>query len=196
MKRCCRFFLITLCLFLSCKGDPQPVQPKVEKPVAPVQQSQAKPPEPVKVPEPVKAPEPVSNHSTPAFDPSTISREEKDTTKTEIQQLIQQLDNIIRAKNYNAWVEYLDPEYFAAISSREHLDRASQSPVLVKQNIVLKSARDYFTHVVVPSRANDRVDDIEFISQNRVKAFTINNSGSRLRLYDLEKSQKGWMIIN
>jgi hypothetical protein len=48
----------------------------------------------------------------------------------------------------------------------------------------------------VPSRANDRVDDIEFISQKRVKAYTVSQKGERLRLYDLEKTNEGWKIIN
>ena len=132
----------------------------------------------------------------PAFDPSSISQEQKDTAKLEIQQLIQKLNGIIREKNYNGWVSYLDTGFFATINSKEYLDRVSQSPVLVKQKIVLKSARDYFNHVVVPARTNDRVDDIEFISRNRVKAYTVNAAGNRLRLYDLEKTENGWKIIN
>jgi len=56
--------------------------------------------------------------------------------------------------------------------------------------------------VVVASRAETgvRVDDIEFISLNRVQAFTVttNRAGEevRLRLYDLEKIGNSWTIIN
>ena len=114
----------------------------------------------------------------------------------EIQQLTQRLNGIIKAKNFNSWVSYLDSSYLATINSREFLETVSKSAVLVKQNIVLNSAHDYFNHVVVPSRANSRVDDIEFVSQNRVKAYTIDNKGNRLRLYDLEKTGVGWKIIN
>jgi len=114
----------------------------------------------------------------------------------EIQQLTQRLNGIIRAKDYNTWVTYLDPAYLARINSREFLETVSKSPAMVKQNIVLNSAFDYFNHVVVPSRANSRVDDIEFISQNRVKAYTIDSKENKLRLYDLEKTGAGWKIIN
>jgi len=114
----------------------------------------------------------------------------------EIQQLTQRLNGIIRAKNYNSWVTYLDPAYLATINSREFLETVSKAEVLVKQKIVLNSAYDYFINVVVPSRANSRVDDIEFISQNRVKAYTIDAKANRLRLYDLEKTGAGWKIIN
>jgi hypothetical protein len=67
---------------------------------------------------------------------------------------------------------------------------------LKNQKIVLKSLEDYFLYVVVPSRANDRVDDIEFIGQNRVKAYTITSKGQRLRLYELEKTAGNWNIVN
>jgi uncharacterized protein YigE (DUF2233 family) len=59
----------------------------------------------------------------------------------------------------------------------------------------LSNARDYFIHVVVPSRANSRVDDIEFVDTKRVKAFMVTSQGQRLRLYDLEDFGEGWKIV-
>ncbi|MCL1927473.1 MAG: hypothetical protein FWG07_01590 [Treponema sp.] len=205
MKRLGSLFLVILCLFLSCYDPPPPVKsdpPKVPEQTQPVQQNQnqqpqipAEPVQPVQIEQIVEA-APESPSPVEYFDPASITQEERDTAKIEIQQLIQRLNGIIRAKNYNAWVTYLDSGYFTTISSKDFLDRVSQSTVLVRQKIVLKSAQDYFNHVVVPSRANDHVDDIEFVSPSRVKAYTVNNTGSRLRLYDLEKAEEGWKIIN
>ncbi len=130
------------------------------------------------------------------FDPSSISPEVFDSTKAEVQALILLLNEIIRERNFNTWKTYLSARYEDAVSNPLFLDRVSQSTILRRQNIVLKTLRDYFIHVVVPSRANDRVDDIEFFGTNRVKAYTINNKGQRLRLYDLELTQEGWKIIN
>ncbi|MDR2210694.1 MAG: hypothetical protein LBO65_04400 [Spirochaetaceae bacterium] len=177
------FALIVLLTLFSCGGDPpaRGAEP-------PPRTAQAGPGAPT-VPAAASNPEPV-------FDPSSITREEHDSTKLEIQQLIQRLNNIIRGRNYNAWVSYLDNSYLATISSPEYLEQVSRSTVLVRQKIVLNSAQDYFNHVVVPSRDNDRVDEIEFISRTRVKAYTINNAGNRLRLYDLERTGTGWKIIN
>jgi hypothetical protein len=177
--------LIISCGLFSCRGDPQPVQtsPVTDIGNTPVQQAPASNSQPPPAPAEV-------------FNPASISKEEKDTAMLEIQQLIQRLNGIIRARNYNAWVSYLDPGYFALISSPDHLEQISKSAVLVRQRITLKSAQDYFNHVVVPSRTNSRVDDIEFISQNRVKAYMMDNTGTRLRLYDLEKTVAGWKIIN
>jgi hypothetical protein len=130
------------------------------------------------------------------FDPKSIPREEFNTAKTDVQQLIQRLNRIIRAKDYKGWLSYLSADYLARISSSVYLDEASNQPKLVQQGIVLKSANDYFTHVVVPSRANDRVDDIEFISRNSIKALTLSSKGEKLLLYKLERTEEGWKIIN
>lgn len=130
------------------------------------------------------------------FDPNSISRELFDSTKIDVQRFIGDLNAIIQGKNYSAWKKTLSPGFLAEISSRQYLQHASESVALKSRGIVLRSPEDYFTHVVIPSRANSRVDDIEFVSQTRVKAFTINSNGLRLRLYDLEKTGNTWLIIN
>jgi hypothetical protein len=130
------------------------------------------------------------------FDPGSISQEVFDSTKVDVQHFIADLNRIIRSRNYDVWVSHLGEVYFAGISSPEFLTGMSEQPRFKNQKIVLKTARDYFTHVVVPSRQNDWVDDIEFVSPTRVKAYTINPEGKRLRLYDLENSGNTWKIIN
>ena len=192
MKRVCLISFILFFSLFACKSEPEPVPEEKPQSVLPVEQ----PKQPV---QDTPIPGPAKPQST-VFDPSSISQQERDKAKMEIQELIKQLNGIIRAKNYNSWVNYLDNDYFAAINSPEFLERVSKSPAMVRQKIILKTAQDYFYHVVVPSRTNDRVDDIEFISMNRVKAFivNINKNGEeeRLRLYDLEKTGTGWKIIN
>jgi hypothetical protein len=135
-----------------------------------------------------------------SFDSGNISEELYNTTKAEVQTLIDNLNGIIRNKDYEAWVDYLDTAYFAGITSPEYLREVSNSAALKSQKIILKTPRDYFTHVVVPSRSNsrvnDRVDDIEFITYDRVKAYTVTEKGQRVRLYDLGKTGSGWKILN
>ncbi|MCX7655709.1 MAG: hypothetical protein N2Z76_04200 [Treponemataceae bacterium] len=130
------------------------------------------------------------------FDPRTVTKEEYDTTKTEVQQLIERLNLIIRNRDFNGWVAYLSPAYRESLSDPDFLAQVSESARLKNEKIVLRSLQDYFIYVVVPSRANDRVDDIEFIGQKRVKAYTVTSKGQRLRLYDLEKRDGQWKIIN
>jgi hypothetical protein len=178
-----KWFLLLFPLlgFFSCAGEPEPVEP--EEPVLVEEFYQ----EPVVV----EVPKEEEN-----FDPATITEEVFADTLGEVQRFIEDLNGLISGKNFNSWLAYLGDTYRQMINSPEYLQRISEMPTLKKQGIVLKSAEDYFSQVVVPSRANARVDDIEFVSQNRVKAFTLDRNGTRLRLYDLEKGQENWKIIN
>ncbi|MCL2721052.1 MAG: hypothetical protein FWD47_06895 [Treponema sp.] len=134
------------------------------------------------------------------FDPRTVSEAQYASTRIEVQQFIENLNQIIRNRNFQAWRACLSPEYLAEISSAENLRQISEQPAMRTRNIVLRNVEDYFIHVVVPSRANSRVDDIEFITANRVNAFTINVNSrgeeQRLRLYALERVNNTWTIIN
>jgi hypothetical protein len=181
---------LTAVFVLSCGSDPEPQVPiepvQTEEPAGPVETPAQESAEVLKEPQ----------ASAETFDPASITREEFDITKVEVQHLIQKLNDIIKAKNYASWVSYLEEDYFRLISSREYLDRINRTDRMRKANLVLRNARDYFNNVVVPSRTNDRVDDIEFVSHSRVKAYTISQKGERLRLYDLEKTNEGWKIIN
>jgi hypothetical protein len=137
---------------------------------------------------------------TDVFDPTKISQAQYNLTRDEVQKFIEEQNKIIREKNFEAWKRSLSSEYFSGISSEDNLRQISEQPAMKTRRIVLRTAQDYFEHVVVPSRADLRVDEIEFISANRVKAFTVttNKAGEeqRLRLYDLEKINNSWTIIN
>ena len=144
-----------------------------------------------------------------SFDPNNISESLFETTKTDIQTLIRELDAIIKARNYDAWLGYLSESHRQEMSSptfledrTEELYRRNQlvaaamgkNPRTVERQ-TLRTLRDYFDNVVVPSRANDRVDDIAFISETKIRAYTVNNRGVRLILYDLERIGDTWKII-
>ena len=134
------------------------------------------------------------------FDPTAVTEQQYTSTMEEVQAFISELNRIISTRNYQAWRARLSPEYLAKISSPEFLNDVSETPAMKTRRIVLRSAEEYFIHVVVPSRQNSRVDDIEFEGRNRVKAFTVNTNRAgeevRLRLYDLEKVNDSWIIIN
>jgi hypothetical protein len=166
-------FLAVLCIFISCNSSAKPQNTdKTEK----------------------------KEKASAQTGPMKISKAEYDSTKIDVQHFIEELNQIIRRKDYNAWKAALSRDYFDQIASPENLQQVSELPAMKTRGITLKSAEDYFINVVVPSRANSRVDDIEFIGEHRVKAFTVmtNNSGEeqRLRLYDLEKTGNIWKIIN
>jgi hypothetical protein len=133
------------------------------------------------------------------FDPRSITVEEKETTMDEMRLLITEINRVIRAKDYEGWFSYLADDFIAAITSPDYLAELSESSQQLRgQKIVLKTPQDYFTHVVVASRENIRVDasldDIEFLSHNRVKAYTLNARKQRLRLFEFVKAGDAWKI--
>jgi hypothetical protein len=179
-------FILTVILAFSCGSNPKPEQrqeDKVDTVETGVRETTV---------QTVKAEE--------TFNPSSVSREYYDTTMDEVRHFINDLNHVIGSRNYNSWRAALSDGYFNEISSQEYLQQLSEQPAMKTRRIVLRTPQDYFTYVVVPSRANSRVDAIEFINRNRVKAFTVttNRAGEvqRLRLYDLEKIGNTWKIIN
>ncbi|MCL2410465.1 MAG: hypothetical protein FWC97_02365 [Treponema sp.] len=140
------------------------------------------------------------NYEENFFDPATISYEHFVSTKEDVQEFIEMLNQLIRNRDYEAWKSHLSPGYLEAITSEENLRRLSGLPAMRMRRIVLRTSQDYFNHVVVPARANLRCDDIEFIGENRVRAFTIrtNRAGEEHReiLYNLERVGNTWIIIN
>ena len=141
-------------------------------------------------------PEPDFEEAPVTVNPIIVSQEVYDSTKIDLQKLIENLNEIIRSKDYKAWVTHLSEEYFETIKSKTFLSEKSDTPLLKVNKIVLRSPQEYFNTVVVPSRANDHVDDIEFISPDNVKAYTVTSTGAKLRLYDLVKINGVWKIAN
>lgn len=161
--------------------------------------------EPTNTPIPEASPE-----ATPTFKPTPTpfpTVEEKDPnvstaevseavyTKTfeEIEELIYELNSIIKAAEYEKWLEYLTDAYIADLSDPQTLADYSQKPILKKYNIVLKDLEDYFKFVVVPSRSNVRVDDLVFMDENHIKAIMVIGD-QRIILYLLEKINDHWLI--
>jgi len=182
MRRYCWYLLLLPLVLTVCTSPPETVK---EAPIA-------------------TAP----NKEEPGSDSVLVSQEVYDHTLTEVKLFVDSLNTIIRNKNYSGWRNALSDRLFAHISSPEFLGNASESNLLRSKKIVLKTPGDYFTNVVVPSRSNSQVDEIEFTVKGTVKVYYLerlekkSNSGAvtvevrRLRLYELEKSGDTWKIID
>ncbi len=116
-------------------------------------------------------------------------------TKTfeEIETFIESLNNIISEKDYETWVTHLSDDYIAKTSDPDYLRDQSSMPILKKNNISLKSLKDFFFYVVVPSRIEAGLDDIEFIDEDHVKAISIVRNKRGL-LYLLVRVGITWKI--
>jgi hypothetical protein len=130
----------------------------------------------------------------PTFDPSAVSAATKKATFTNIRAFIDNLNQIIRRKDFDSWEANLTDGYIHYYSDPAVLHQFSQYPVIKNQGIELKTLKDFFLYVVYPARQNDRVDDIDFIGENLVKAITISPTGERNILYILEKQGETWKI--
>ncbi len=123
----------------------------------------------------------------------TVSDEIYSKTFSDIEALIEKLNQIIKASNFTEWKKYLTKEYIEFYSSQENLKLVSDTPTLKKYKIVLRSLNDYFTYVVVPSRSDVQLDDISFIDDNNVKAY-MQIDGEPVVLYTLINIDGNWKI--
>lgn len=114
-------------------------------------------------------------------------------TFDEVQQVIADLTALINAADYDGWKSYLTEEYIARTSDPVFLAKASSSGVLQKSGIVLHSLRDYFENVVVRSRIQASLDDINFVDATHVKALTIVD-GRPVILYYLVQEDGRWKV--
>lgn len=121
------------------------------------------------------------------------TQETYDRTFSEVEETIGRLNEIIRERDFEEWKSYLTENYKRTMSSPEKLEELSSHRILQRNNIVLQSLEDYFSYVVVPSRANARLDDLVFRNDDRVEAIMIIQ-GQRVILYQLRKVNGTWKI--
>lgn len=122
-----------------------------------------------------------------------VTKAEYNKTFEDVRQLIETLNHIIAARDYKEWLRYLTSKYVETYSSPKTLERISNEPMLKRYNLRVTSLKEYFLDVVVPSRANARLDDLDFVDKSQVKAITIID-GQRYILYDLRLVDGGWKV--
>ena len=166
---------------------------KVEEPPAKVEEPPMKP-EPVKEPVVEVKPKPVEEKNTviAEFEGVTITKETYDQTKTEMEKIVEKLNRITATKDYAQWTTFLSEEYKQQYSQPLTLRKVSEA--LPVKGIKLKSLRDYFMYVFVPSRQNVRVDDIRFVSPTRVDVI-MKQANVSLLVYGLENINGSWKLI-
>ena len=132
-----------------------------------------------------------------------VSTEVYDQTLVEVKEFIDGLNRTIRRRDFSGWKDACSAEYYSQVSSREFLDHAYKQSALLQSKLPrLRDVNAYFENVVVPSRANSRVDEIAFEAEDRVKAYylatikfqdqTVNRW---LTVYDLIRIGDEWKIL-
>ncbi len=157
------------------------------------------PVEPVVVVEPVvtAVPEPIPEvipPSPPASDVFQVSEEKYTTSLKEIRDLVDRLNATISSKDIEEWKNHLDSTYLKKYSDAVFLKAVSNDSAVLKQySIRLKTLKDYFEWVVVPSRSKVMVDEIRFVDEERVEAYTLIKN-QKILLYQLKLYGKEWKI--
>jgi hypothetical protein len=124
----------------------------------------------------------------------SVSRELYNQTFTEVLHFLKEVDAIIAARNFKAWKAHCTAGYLALYSDPARLRELSQKPNLKDRRIVLKSLEDYFEYVFIPSRVETKLDKIDFIEKNRVKAIAIIDNIPYI-VYFLEKDENNsWKL--
>jgi hypothetical protein len=137
--------------------------------------------------------ETITNEETTSEEELIISDELYTKTFEDVESIILKVTAIINKKNYLDWLSYLTSEYINHYNSKIILDEISSTPFLKKNNIKLLSLEDYFNYVVVPSRSNARLDEINFIDSKRIKAYMIIGE-KKIILYYMENIDNQWKI--
>ena len=184
MKNLILLSMMTLFLF-SCKTTETPV----EEPIQIAEETVEEPVE-IKAEEPeveeVKEPETTVNEGI------EVSEDLYNKTFDEIEDLIKEVTQLIRKKNFNGWKKFLSEKYIETVGSAEHLREVSESPSL-KDVVELENLRDYFQWVVVPSRASARLDEIIFKDEEHVTAYMYIEE-NRTILFQFELLDNEWTI--
>ncbi len=129
----------------------------------------------------------------PEAEEFVVTEEVYSKTFDEIEVFIRNLNKIIRNEDYDTWLSYLSEDYIERTGDPEYLKQQSEQPLLKKSNVRLSSLRDYFTYVVVPSRTQAQLDEIEFIDESQVRAFAMIRNTKAL-LYLLVRENGDWKI--
>ncbi|MCK5152932.1 MAG: hypothetical protein KAQ93_01115 [Spirochaetales bacterium] len=124
---------------------------------------------------------------------NTLNESEIQKAETDISELIQELNELIASKNFNEWKNYLSADYIEYYSDPDVLKEKSQSPLLTKYKIVLRSLEDYFNYVVVGSRQNVQLDEIKALDRDRIKAYMFINNKAVI-IYELIRIDNNWKI--
>ncbi|MDR1315556.1 MAG: hypothetical protein LBK13_01675 [Spirochaetales bacterium] len=175
----CFFALVVLAVFgvFGCTSDAPPKPAEAPAVAAPV-------------PEP-----PLVQTEDPAV---KVTQEEYDKTFAEVEEVIQELNTTIKAKNIRKWESYLTQRFRDSVLSPKNLAELNDSPLLKRNNIRISNLQGFFEFVVVPSRANVRLDDLKFTDANRVQAYMtiVSKDGVEedILIYQLEKTGDAWKV--
>ncbi len=111
--------------------------------------------------------------------------------KNAILAIINELADVMKSYNYNAWLTYLDDASISYWSKKPNLS-AAQKKLPVK-GLQLRTLEDYFKHVFVPARRGKQVTEIRYISDKNIKAVQVQEDVD-IVYYNFNKINNVWKL--
>jgi len=115
--------------------------------------------------------------------------------KIHMKTLFNYIENIIAKADYEKWYESISGNYKKFLNDPLNLKKiANSSDYLKNRKIELKSPKDYFEYVVIPSRENGLLKffDCELITKNHVKVICFDKNEKLI--YDFIFEENLWRI--
>lgn len=167
-------FLSALIVLAGCASTPEPEAAPVE--------------------EPAPAPEPVVPEPEPAEEEFVVTQEIYERTFVDVEAFIEELSTIIKNEDFEAWRGYLTDEYVEYYSDPAVLKAISDElKKKYRYELRLRTLQDYFLYIVVGSRQEADLEEIEFIDENHLLAYSIVNETPAI-LYYLAYQDGDWKI--
>ncbi len=154
---------------------------------------------PVEVAQPA-APEPVAGDDGKGRSVGSVCVDHNtfEEDKEQVLRIISELDTVMRSKDYNSWLTYVDQKSIDYWMLRKNLQKAEKR--LPVKGIKLRDLRDYFNYVFIPARAGKTVSEIRYISDTYINAVqvhepTVGQTEEQLTIYYyFNKIDGRWMV--
>ncbi len=144
---------------------------------------------PAHVREPVLPPVRPDDNTVDAAVPDASSEE----TYDDVERLVDRLNRMIADRNYGSWREQLSESYIETFSDPEVLGELERAAVLRRSGIRLRTLSDYFHHVVVPSRQDARMEELQSDGERTVLALS-EVQGRTVVLYRFIWEEEEWKV--
>ena len=197
-------FIIIVFLVVGCAATKS--TPEIVEPTAVPQQAEVAvvepEPEVISTPEPEPEPVPPPKELTPEEEEflrstvalngsGTVSLDTFTKDKKDILDIIDELAVIMKANNYNKWLNYVSNESKTYWMNPKNLKEIEgRLPV---KGLRISGLRDYFKYIFIPARSGHHVDEIRYISDTIVKAVQAKENRDVV-YYTFEKIDGKWLL--
>lgn len=164
--------------------EPEPVVEKEPEPVVEKKEPPAPPPKP--------EPAPDDEYLRSVGDVS-VSLDTFIDDKDQVLQIISELDEIMKDKNFKAWLNYVDEASISYWRLRKNLQKAEKK-LPGKGLIKLQDLQKYFEYVFIPARKGKNITEIRYISDKYIKAVQVQEGQPDIVCYYFNKINGKWLV--